>query len=142
MKKTIFILLFPFLLSAQNQIEKALEFQNNIRSYFDLEPYNIDSNLAEIAYKKAVWLSEKKNIVHRNDQYGELIYVLNKEYLKDNMNCYLDASVGWVVEFDTETKVKTFNQIICIDCSSVGFGYYEDEDRVYVVAIYDKMFEL
>jgi len=142
MRKTIFILLFPFLLSAQDQIQKALEFQNNVRSYFELKPYSIDPNLEEIAYKKAVWLSEKKNIVHRNDQYGELIYVLDKDYLNNNMNCYLDASVGWVVEFDPDIKTKTLNQIICHDCSSIGFGYYEDQDKVYVVAIYDKMFEL
>ena len=51
---------------------------------------------------------------------------------------FLDASIGWVVEYDEE---ETFKQVVCEKCEFVGFGMSENETYIYVVANYDKLYE-
>ena len=70
------------------------------------------------------------------DNLGETIYYFRKISPEKPNNMFLDAAVSWVVDADT----SSFNQTICEDCLSVGYGIAENIEYIYIVAKYDKLY--
>ena len=138
MKKLILItLLTPLLSLAQNKYESAIDFQNNIRSYYDLKPFNYNSDLSKLAQEWANHIAITGEFEVSDDSLGETIYAISKTAPIIPDNLLLDAVVSWAVDSDE----AAFNQTICTDCSSLGFGVAENLEYIYVVAKYDKLYK-
>lgn len=138
MKKLILItLLAPLFSLAQNKYESAINFQNNIRSYYDLKPFNYNNDLSKIAQEWANHMAITGEFELSDDSLGETIYAISKTSPIIPDNLLLDAAVSWAVDSDE----AAFNQTICADCSSLGFGVAENLEYIYVVAKYDKIYK-
>ena len=136
MKKLILItLLTPLFSLAQNKYESAINFQNNIRSYYNLKPFNYNSDLSKLAQEWANHIAITGEFELSDDSLGETIYAISKTAPIIPVDLLLDASVSWAVDSDE----AAFNQIICVDCSNLGFGVAENLEYIYVVAKYDKI---
>jgi len=137
MKKLILILLFlPIFSNAQ--YADALNFQNTIRSYYNLNPYtiNIDLNKQAQAWADQIALTDEFDF--SPGSLGETLYYFKKTTGVSKPNSmFLDAAVSWAIDADE----ASFNQTICSDCSSVGYGISENIEYIYIVAKYDKLWQ-
>ncbi|MDC1235615.1 CAP domain-containing protein [Flavobacteriaceae bacterium] len=141
MKKLILItILTPIISFSQTYYDGALNFQNNIRSFYDLNELKYDSLLSVSAQEWANHLVKGNDgiLEFSDNDKGELIYYYKKRENVRIEDYFLDASIGWVVEYDEE---ETFKQVVCEKCEFVGFGISENETYIYVVANYDKLYE-
>ena len=140
MKKLISItILFPIFSFAQTYYDSALNFQNAIRSYYDLIPLNYDSELSLKAQEWADYLAETDQFEVSDDPFGENIFAISTEYIfsKGKQPC-LEASMNWILESDDNS---TLHQIIYEDAKRVGFGVAENHEYIYVVAKYDQLYK-
>lgn len=135
MKKLILILLFPIFSNAQ--YNEAMLFQNNIRNYYNLSPYVIDNDLSKKAQEWANHIAMTDQFDLSPDTLGETIYYFRKLNNIRPENMFLDAAVSWVIDADE----ASFNQTVCEDCSSVGYGMSENMEYIYIVAKYDKLWQ-
>ena len=140
MKKLILItFLSPIFSFAQTYYDSALNFQNSIRSYYDLTPLSYDNDLSLIAQEWAEYMAETDKFEVSDDSYGENIFAISTEYVfSKGKQPYLEASMNWILESD---DYSTLNQIIYEDAKRVGFGVAENHEYIYVVAKYDKLHE-
>tara|TARA_E500000318_G_scaffold100122_2_gene102628 strand:- start:2075 stop:2488 length:414 start_codon:yes stop_codon:yes gene_type:complete len=137
MKKFILILLFLPLFSNAQYID-ALSFQNSIRSYYNLNPYIIDINLNNQAQAWANQIALTDEFNFSPDTLGETLYYFKKTTgVSRPNNVFLDAAVSWAIDADE----ASFNQTICSNCSSVGYGISENIEYIYIVAKYDKLWQ-
>jgi hypothetical protein len=138
MKSLVFSLLFA--ISASAQWSDAILFQNQIRSYYNLPPLSYDNSLSIIAQNWAKHMAVSGVFKTSDDGYGENIYVIDKKWADENTkNLYLDATLGWVLNMDTDERMMT--QIISPKTSKIGFGIAENTESIYVVAKYDKYYK-
>lgn len=135
MKKLILILLFPIFSNAQ--YSEAMLFQNNIRDYYNLNPYVIDDDLSKKAQEWANYIAMTDQFDLSPDTLGETIYYFRKLNNIRPENMFLDAAVSWVVDADE----ASFNQTVCENCSSIGYGRAENMEYIYIVAKYDKLWQ-
>jgi len=121
-------------------IQKAINYQNITRSYFEYQPLSYDENLTQEAQKWADYLAIINIPQHSttDDKKGELIFYAPIKYFKDLDNLMTYASVFWTLS-DNDINKLTTEQILCKKCSKVGFGIASSRDTHYVVAKYDKM---
>jgi len=134
MRNLILLLLIPFIGFTQDYSE-AVEFQNTVRTYYNLKPYVISATLNKIAKLKAEYLAKIDKLETSVDPFGETIFRIEKPTMVKDKDYYLDASIGWVLNL-----AWTKNQVLCSICSEVGYGWAENETNVYIVAKYDKMY--
>ena len=134
MKKLILILLFPIIANAQLDYSAALQFQNDIRSYYNLNPYSINDDLNQRAQAWADHMAFTDEFDLSSDSLGETIYAIAKNAPVIPNDMFLDATVSWAID----SSDAALNQIICADCSSVGYGISENTQYIYIVAKYDK----
>tara|TARA_B110000483_G_C18129523_1_gene517053 strand:- start:923 stop:1426 length:504 start_codon:yes stop_codon:yes gene_type:complete len=161
MKKMLLLMLIPLLgiaqtpksltvndyLAAQAQkdqlhlkaMQKAINYQNVNRSYFEYNKLVFDKNLTREAQKWADYLAIENVPQHSpvKDDTGELIFYAPKNWFKDTTDIMTHASVFWVLSDDDISKATT-EQILCKKCDKVGFGISLSRDTYYVVAKYDK----
>ena len=133
--KKILILLIPIFTYSQSNFDKAVEFQNTLRTYYNLKPYTVNKTLNKIAQLKAEYLAEIDRMETSDDSFGETIFTIEKPTTIPNKDYYLDATIGWTLNL-----AWTKNQILCSICSELGYGYAENEKNIYIVAKYDKMY--
>ena len=135
MKIIIYLFLFtPGLFNAQ-ELNSALNLHNLIRGYYSLKPLGINDNLTLIAEERADIIAEKDSIVFSENEYGESVFYTS--YLTLSRDYFLEATLAWTFEdFDQ----SSFKQITCKECREVGFGVAMNDDKIYVVAVYDKIF--
>lgn len=139
MKNLLFtLLLFPLLSFGQLNYEKALTFQNDIRSFYGLNALKYNDSLSVAAQVWAEHLSKTDSLGFSDDDKGELIYFYTKQKNVKINDYLLDASVGWAIRYDEE---ETFKQIICEECDYMGFGIAENKDYIYVVAKYNEIYK-
>jgi len=136
------ILLFtltPIFLFSQTSYSSALSLQNRIRDYYDLNPLELDSELSRSAQQWAEHIVETGEFEVSDDNFGENIYRTSIEYVfsMGKQPC-LEASLNWVLESEDQS---TLNQIIFEGASRVGFGVAQNDEYIYVVAKYDKLYE-
>ena len=140
MKKLILItILTPIISFSQTYYDSALNFQNSIRSYYDLTPLSYDNDLSLIAQEWAEYMAETDKFEVSEDSYGENIFAISTEYIfsKGKKPC-LEASMNWILESEDNL---TLDQIIYKDAKRVGFGVAQNDEYIYVVAKYDKLYE-
>ena len=139
MKKLILItILTPIISFSQTYYDSALNFQNSVRSYYDLTPLSYDNDLSLIAQEWAEYIAETDKFEVSDDSYGENIFAISTEYVfsKGKQPC-LEATMNWILESEDNL---TLDQIIYEDAKSVGFGVAENHEYIYVVAKYDKLY--
>ena len=137
MKNLLFTLLLPLMSFGQLEYTRALNFQNDIREFYELNKLEYDSLLA---YSAQVWaenLAKINKLEFSVDDKGELLYYYEKRKGIELDDYLLDASINWVVVREDEA---TFNQTICENCKYIGFGIAENKDYIYVVERYDQIF--
>lgn len=138
MKNLLFILLLAPLISfGQLDYQKALTFQNDIRSFYGLNKLEYDDSLASSAKDWAIHLAKINGFEFSDDNKGELIYTYKKSNNFEEFDYFLDASIAWVIKYNEEI---TFKQVICEYCKYIGFGIAENKDYIYIVAKYNKIY--
>ena len=139
MKNLILTLLLPLTLSAQTFYSRALSFHNEVRSFYDLPSFQYDNNLALQAQIWADYLAKTNTFQVSSDQYGENIFWAQKSYISArNKDVLLEATLYWIIDTD---DWSTFNQIIYPEATNIGFGVAENNESIYVVAKYNKLYE-
>lgn len=133
MRKSILLLLLPVFTYAQNYTN-ALFLHNTLRDYYDFEPLTVSKQLSDIAQKRAYIISSKDEIVHDDSDYGESVFYTDEVTISNDY--YLEATTAWIID----SGIGSLKQIMC-DCKNVGFGISYNNDKVYVVAIYDKIYK-
>lgn len=135
LNKVLLFLLVSF--TGMAQYNMVLNFQNNIRSYYDLEDYTISQSLTLEAQSWADYIASEDSLIISTDMYGETLHRTQIIPGYTAADYYLDAAVGWVVECND----PGYYQTTCIDCTQVGYGMAENNNFIYVVAKYDKLYE-
>ena len=124
---------------AQTYYDSALNFQNTIRSYYDITPLSYNNNLSIAAQEWADYMANTDSFTVSTDNYGENIFYINKAYVFENgKDVLLEASLNWVLD---SVDNSTYNQIIYPDATSIGFGISENNESIYVVAKYNKLYK-
>ena len=120
--------------------QKAINYQNTTRSYFEYQPLSYDEKLTREAQKWADYLAVINIPQHStiDDKKGELIFYAPTKYFKGLDDLMTYASVFWTLS-DNDINKLTTEQILCRKCSKIGFGIASSRDTYYVVAKYDKM---
>lgn len=135
MRKLILLLLFPAISVAQD-FNSALNMHNTIRGYYNLEPLVLNDTLTNIAYERAKVTADINKVVFTNDKLGESVFYT--DYITVSRDYFLEATISWILEQQDQTTLK---QLLCIECKSVGFGVALSDDKVWVVAKYDKLYK-
>ena len=116
---------------------KAINFQNTVRSYYELPLLNLDRELSQDAQFWAEEMARTDVFDISNSIYGETIYRLDKSDYLIPRNPYLDAAVGWLQAWEQ----PEYYQTLCGECNYVGYGKSENDFYIYVVAKYDKLYQ-
>lgn len=135
MRKLILLLLLPAFSLAQD-FNSALNMHNTIRGYYDLKPLTIDQELTDIAFERARKTADEDKVIFTNDNLGESVFYT--ENITISRDYFLEATISWMIENYNEITLK---QILCVECESIGFGIAVSEDKVWVVAKYDKLYK-
>ena len=139
MKKFIFTLLFPIFVFGQTYYDNALQFQNTVRSYYDAPLLSYNNDLALEAQAWAEYLAETDTFTVSSDNYGENIFYIDRIYANVNKkDVLLEATLNWIIDTD---DWSTFNQIIYPEATNIGFGVAENNESIYVVAKYNKLYK-
>ena len=141
MKNLIFtLLLAPLFSFGQTYYDNALVFQNNIRSYYNAPSLYYSNDLSLQAQAWAEYLASTDTFEVSTDNLGENIFYIDKAYARrTKKDILLEASINWIL--DIEDDYSTFNQIIYPETTNIGFGMAENENSIYVVAKYDKLWK-
>ena len=137
MKKLILISLFTPILSFSQSSKPAIKFINQARSYFYFEELKNDKNLSKKAEVWAKHIANVDSLELSTDEHGEALFRIKLTEGKNINNIFLDSAVGWLLEKDT----PQYYQLLCSNCSKIGFGVAENHEYIYVVAKYDKLYE-
>jgi len=131
--------------STLNQIKmydksEGLRIQNDFREYFDLEPYVEDSTLTREAQKWANYLSLIDDLEVSDDEYGELIFSIDKKYADSKgVSIFKEATIDWILSNGEEDN-STYLQIISEKATKIGVGFANSMSYYYVVAKYDSIY--
>lgn len=135
MRKLILLLLFPAISVAQD-FNSALNMHNTIRGYYNLEPLVLNDTLTNIAYERAKVTADINKVVFTNDKLGESVFYT--DYITISRDYFLEATISWILEQQDQTTLK---QLLCVECKSVGFGVALSDDKIWVIAKYDKLYK-
>ncbi len=135
MRKLILLLLFPVISIAQD-FNSALNMHNTIRGYYNLKPLVLNDTLSYIAYERAKITADINKVVFTNDELGESVFYT--DYITISRDYFLEATISWILEQQDQTTLK---QLLCEQCESVGFGVAVSDDKVWVIAKYDKLYK-
>ncbi len=135
MRKLILLLLFPAISIAQD-FNSALNMHNTIRGYYNLKPLVLNDTLSYIAYERAKITADINKVVFTNDELGESVFYT--DYITISRDYFLEATISWILEQQDQTTLK---QLLCEQCESVGFGVAVSDDKVWVIAKYDKLYK-
>jgi len=131
--------------STLNQIKmyekgEGLRIQNDFREYLDLEPYEVDSTLTREAQKWANYLSLIDDLEVSDDEYGELIFSIDKKYADGKgVSIFKEATIDWILSNGEEDN-RTYLQIISEKATKIGVGFANSMSYYYVVAKYDSIY--
>ena len=131
--------------STLNQIKmydksEGLRIQNDFREYLDLEPYEVDSTLTREAQKWANYLSLIDDLEVSDDEYGELIFSIDKKYADSKgVSIFKEATIDWILSIGEEDN-STYLQIISEKATKIGVGFANSMSYYYVVAKYDSIY--
>lgn len=131
MRKLI-LLLLPVFTYAQSY-NSALYLHNTMRDYYNLQPLVVSEELNIIAQEKAFNFANKDKIKHDNSDYGESVYYTDEILISEDY--YSKATIAWTIDSD----IESLQQILC-DCKNIGLALSYKNNKVYVVAIYDKIY--
>ena len=119
---------------------KALELQNGIRSWYNAPPLILDPKLELEAQMWAEFMA-------KNDRFESSSYRINQgesiywTLLSNNIaDPYYDATIGWILDVTKENQ-SPFLQMIYPRSNAVGFGKAESDKFLYIVAVYDKIYQ-
>ena len=139
MKNLILTLMMPLCMFSQTYYDNALQFQNTIRNYYDITPLSYDNDLQLHAQEWADYIASTDSFRVSSDNYGESIFKIEKAYRNaQNKDVLLEASINWLLN---EYDYNPFNQMVYPGTTRIGFGISENDESVYVVAKYDKLYE-
>lgn len=131
--------------STLNQIKmydksEGLRIQNDLRSYFELESYTIDSLLNIKAQKWAEHLARTEEFKLSTDDLGESIFSVNRNYADQRaLNLFKEASLNWLLTKGEEDG-SPFLQIISNKATKIGVGIAKSMEAYYIVAKYDSIY--
>ena len=139
MKNLIFTLLLPLISFSQTYYTQALNFQNNIRSFYDVNSLSYSPELALEAQMWADYMADTDTFKVSSDNYGENIFWADREYITAyKKDVLLEASINWILDAE---DTATLEQMIYGEAMRVGFGVSQNEESIFVVAKYDKLYE-
>ena len=153
MKNLYLFLLIPLLSVAQtNQdisqlsrydVAEGLRIQNDIRHFYELEPYTVDGKLSLKAQEWANHLARTNEFEHSDDELGEIMYSVDRIYADNkNLNLLKDASLYWLLtKCEGDGEDAPYLQIISKRATKIGFGVAMNMEEYFVVAKYDSIYK-
>ena len=130
-----------FLRLERFDIEEGLKIHNQVRGYFDLSPYKVDSLLTIRAQEWAKHLAKIDSLDLSTDEYGENLFYVNKEYVDTNSkSIFTEATLNWLLENCKDDENSPYQQIKSGIATKIGVGFYSNLKRYYVVAKYDSIY--
>jgi hypothetical protein len=143
MKKLLLLILFPAIMFSQSwdikkdirkfKIEVALDLTNSVRNHALLEPLALSSRLSKIASSRLDSISIKGEYIASLDDTGEIYWYTNRE----SKNHFKDAIIGLIVPGEDNF---TYDQIVCSECTEVGFASAIIDDKTYTMLVFDKIY--
>ena len=131
--------------STLNQIKlydksEGLRIQNDFREYLDLKPYEVDSTLTREAQKWANYLSLIDDFEISEDEFGELIFSIDKKYANSKgLSIFKEATIDWILTKGEEEE-QPYLQITSEKATKIGVGFAQSMSYYYVVAKYDSIY--
>ena len=104
-----------------------------IRDSYNLQPLVVSEELNIIAQEKALNFADKDKIEHDDSDYGESVYYTDEILISEDY--YSKATIAWTIDSD----IESLQQILC-DSKNIGLALSYKNNKVYVVAIYDKIY--
>ena len=149
MKKLILLILLPIIMFSQKWeikdklsdvdlnkfwVIQALDLTNEVRDQADLKPLILSDRLSKLASSRLDSISINGKYIASTDETGEIYFYTNRV----NKNYFKDAVIGLIVPGIEDNF--TYDQMVCSECTEIGFAKAKIDDKTYTMLIFDKIY--
>jgi len=149
MKKLILLILLPIIMFSQKWeikdklsdvdlnkfwVIQALDLTNEVRDQADLKPLILSDRLSKLASSRLDSISINGKYIASTDETGEIYFHTNRV----SKNYFKDAVIGLIVPGEDDNF--TYDQMVCSECTEIGFAKATIDDKTYTMLIFDKIY--
>ena len=148
MKKLILLILLPIIMFSQKWEIKdklsvdlhkfwaieALDLTNEVRDHAELKPLILSDRLSKLASSRLDSISINGKYIASTDETGEIYFYTNRV----SKNYFKDAVIGLIVPGIDDNF--TYDQMVCSECTEIGFAKATIDDKTYTMLIFDKIY--
>ena len=149
MKKFILLILLPIIMFSQKWeikdklsdvdlnkfwVIQALDLTNEVRDQADLKPLILSDRLSKLASSRLDSISINGKYIASTDETGEIYFHTNRV----SKNYFKDAVIGLIVPGEDDNF--TYDQMVCSECTEIGFAKATIDDKTYTMLIFDKIY--
>jgi len=148
MKKLILLILLPIIMFSQKWEIKdklsvdlhkfwaieALDLTNEVRDHAELKPLILSDRLSKLASSRLDSISINGKYIASTDETGEIYFYTNRV----SKNYFKDAVIGLIVPGIDDNF--TYDQMVCSECTEIGFAKAKIDDKTYTMLIFDKIY--
>ena len=145
MKKILLLILLPTILFSQKwemkdkslektMITEALNLTNEVRLQAELKPLILSYRLSKLAKSRLDSISVNGKYIASTDETGEIYFNTNRV----SKNYFKDAVIGLIIPGTDDNF--TYDQMVCSECTEIGFAKTIIDDKTYTMLIFDKIY--
>ena len=150
MKKLLLLILLPTIMFSQKweikdkwdgvdnydvlEVIEALDLTNEVRNHAELKPLILSNRLSKLAKSRLDSISINGEYIASTDETGEIYFYTNRV----NKNYFKDAVIGLIVPGIDDNF--TYDQMVCSECTEIGFAKAKIDDKTYTMLIFDKIY--
>ena len=149
MKKLLLLILLPTIMFSQRWEIKdklsdidlhkfwaieALDLTNEVRDHAELKPLILSDRLSKLASSRLDSISINGKYIASTDETGEIYFYTNRV----SKNYFKDAVIGLIVPGKDDNF--TYDQMVCSECTEIGFAKATIDDKTYTMLIFDKIY--
>lgn len=116
------------------RVTEALNLTNEVRNQADLKPLILSDRLSKLASSRLDSISIKGKYVASTDETGEIYFHTNRV----SKNYFKDAVIGLIVPGEDDNF--TYDQMVCSECTEIGFAKAIIDNKTYTMLIFDKIY--
>ena len=113
---------------------QALDLTNEVRDQADLKPLILGDRLSKLASSRLDSISINGKYIASTDETGEIYFHTNRV----SKNYFKDAVIGLIVPGIDDNF--TYDQMVCSECTEIGFAKATIDDKTYTMLIFDKIY--
>ena len=149
MKKLLLLILLPTIMFSQKWeikdklsdvdlnkfwVIQALDLTNEVRDQADLKPLILSDRLSKLASSRLDSISINGKYIASTDETGEIYFHTNRV----SKNYFKDAVIGLIIPKEDDNF--TYDQMVCSECTEIGFAKATIDDKTYTMLIFDKIY--